>query len=145
MFIKANVPTDIPQRPDSELFDRARTTAVELVRLVLTLATGTIAALSFGTLREPHQPLTSYQQQVLKFALGSLVLTVAFALVGVAADATADSNWALAIRRKENSDGHWYRRMKTWRRVRKTTFSFAVISFLAGICAAGSFVSMVLK
>jgi hypothetical protein len=134
--------TGVPQRDEWELFDRARNTAVELVRLVLTLATGTIAALSVEAMREPRLHLKPNEQKVICFALAALVISVALALIGVASDATVYSNWALAIRHKEGVQGRWYRTLVVARWVRKASFVIASASFVAGIFAAGVLISM---
>ncbi|WP_353070960.1 hypothetical protein [Tunturiibacter gelidiferens] len=125
-------------RDKQSLFDRARATAVELARLILTLATGIIGALSLAAMHAPPNGFTSNEKILIRTALICLVLTVACALSGVAADSASDSSWGWALYHNEHNDkGQWHKKRNQWRQVRKILFIIVVLGFIAGITCAG--------
>jgi hypothetical protein len=131
------MPKGLFPRDTQGLFDRARSTAVELARLILTLATGTIGALSLAVMHVSPVPFPEPHITFLRCALISLVLTVALALVGIASDALSDSTWALSLRHDEDKTGRWYKRHGVWRILRKTIFALSAVAFVIGIASAG--------
>jgi hypothetical protein len=129
-------------RDAQEVFDRARTTAVELARLILTLATGTIGAIALAVLHaSPTAHFTNLQSALIAATLTVLVLTIALALVGIAADVASDASWGFALfYNEQQKTGHWHKSRNRWRRVRKALLGAAAIGFIAGIVCAGLFV-----
>jgi hypothetical protein len=129
-------------RDQATLFTRARTTSVELARLVLTLATGTIGAISLEALhgqafQGPHKP----ELTLIRIALISLVITVASALIGVAADSASDVSRGMALFKHEAEKAkHFHILSDRSLRFRNRLFITATISFITGIACAGIFI-----
>jgi hypothetical protein len=131
------VVTDIRDPPT--LFTRARTTSVELARLILTLATATIGAISLEALHgQGLKALTCSGRILIRIALVSLVLTIASALGGIAADAASDASrgWAIVNNETKKTDPFHIRCAHLFR-IRKCLFISATVGFTTGIACAG--------
>jgi NADH:ubiquinone oxidoreductase subunit 5 (subunit L)/multisubunit Na+/H+ antiporter MnhA subunit len=122
-------------------FDRARATAVELAKLILTLATGSIGGLALAAMHPPTGGFTHYQQRLFISALIILVLALAFSLGGIAADAASDGSLGMSKYKNErhNTD-HWHKKHDRSRDRRKYLLTFAAVCLAVGIICAGSLI-----
>lgn len=137
--------SSLAKRDPQSLFDRARGTAVELARLIITLSTGTIAALALAAIHDPPLHLDSYELGIYRGALYFLLATIATALAAVAADAAADGTWALSLLRDKVPRDHWARRHGFWQVSRKWLLGTSAVCFVAGILFAGELVLHLLQ
>lgn len=141
----AEIHSSLAKRDPQSLFDRARGTAVELARLIITLSTGTIAALALTAIHDPPLHLDSNEQWVYRATLFFLLVTIATALAAVASDAASDGAWAKSLLEDTASEDRWARRHKVWRVARKSLLGASAVCFVVGILFAGGLVLRILQ
>jgi hypothetical protein len=139
-----NTPNTSVDRPSlkrissQDAFDRGRDSTFELVKLVVTLATASVAAL-FALLLKLPETLSLMGWRFYWTSLTIMTLVVAFGLAGWAADAAHYGAWGFYLHDETNDDDkeRWLRRREVWRKVRRILWAFAVILFVGGVSVAG--------
>ena len=122
-------------------FDRGRESTIDLAKLVIALATGSVAALFAALLRTPPLPLTATGWKWFAAALVAMVAAVGTALLGWAADAGFYGAWGFKSLASASGDvdqvGRWRERRERWRRARSILWGLAALLFLGGVAATG--------
>jgi len=120
------------------LYNRARASGTELLRLFSTLATGAVGVFFLALSGRVEPPLTAPQRGAIIVALLLMVLTLAGAILSRFADALFYKSWARYASGKDPERN--LRRRELAIRLRET-FAFAtVIVFFAGVLVAAYYV-----
>ena len=128
--------------PDTEeIYARGRKSAMELLKLWVTLATSAVAAF-FLALTGEHKPSLTVcewwwtcEAQFVGIALSCMVLSVATGIAGWGVDAASYGAWGMG--RIRNRD--------RWRTARKYLFAISALLFVLGVAASARYVYLISK
>ena len=121
-----------------EIYARGRNSAMELLKLWVTLATSAVGAFFFALTGE-HRPTTTgcswwwtCEAQFVGIALACMVLSVALGIAGWGADAASYGSWGL--RKIRNRD--------RWRKARTILLAISAVLFVFGLVASARYVHL---
>jgi hypothetical protein len=121
------------------MFDRSRQSAFDLLKTVISLATGSLAAYFVALTRSGELHLTSVQQGAASRAMVCMVAAIAIGLLAWGSDAVFYNAWAHSLQ-KEPKPGRWWQRRNLAGRLRITLLWLLAALFLGGVWYAGKYV-----
>src|SRR5438552_15044702 len=120
--------------PAQVLYDRSRTSGIELFKHLSTLATAAVGVFFFALSTKVEPPLNADQRLTIIVALGFMMLTLFCGICGWMADGRFYESWARYVSGKEpETSRQTGERAKL---MRKTLVWLAIVAFLGGAVAA---------
>ena len=129
--------------PVQVLYDRSRTSGIELLKHLSTLATAAVGVFFFALSTKVDPPLTADQRLTVIVALGFMMLTLFCSICGWMADGWFYESWARYASGKE-PEMNWQTRERS-NLLRKTFVWLVIVSFLIGALAAVRYVYLRLE
>jgi hypothetical protein len=134
--IQGSVPAQI-------LYDRSRTSGIELVKHLSTLATAAVGVFFFALSGKVEPPLNADQRLTVVIALGFMMLTLFCGICGWMADGWFYESWARHVSGKE-PETSWQTRERA-NLMRKTFVWLVIVCFLLGALATARYVYLRLE
>ncbi|HEV2146006.1 MAG TPA: hypothetical protein VGR37_01170 [Longimicrobiaceae bacterium] len=132
-------PTDDRVRLDLQLlYDRSRTSAFDLLKLLVTLATAGVGTYFFTLTGKLEPAITPGERTT---ALLALILLGAAAFAGLlawGADARFYERWAQSLQKEDGKGLRWRSRNRA-NMVRRYLLGLAILLFVAGLLVSGAF------
>jgi hypothetical protein len=129
--------------PAQSLYDRSRTSGIELFKHLSTLATVAVGVFFFALSTKVEPPLNADQRLTVVIALAFMMLTLFCGVCGWMADGWFYESWARHVSGRE-PDTSWQTRERA-NLARKTFVWLAIMAFLLGALAAARYVYLRLE
>jgi len=141
-------PTSTTSQPESGrkvqpqvLRDRSRASGFDLVKLLISLATGGVATYFIALTERPVPPLSSTERNTVFISILFMVAAVLIGLIGWGLDAAFFRYWAKSLEstNEETAKEHWDKRRK-YNRWRLWAMRLLAVFFLLGVVGSGCYV-----
>jgi hypothetical protein len=121
------------------LFDRSRISAFDLLKTVVSLATGSVAVYFVALTKADNHELSGGQEYAAKISMLLMVFAVFAGLAAWSADARFYNIWAHSLD-KEKTPGRLWNQRNLAGKIRIVCLCILVVSFFGGVVAAAWYV-----
>jgi ABC-type Fe3+ transport system permease subunit len=122
-----------------ELHARSRVLFIDLLKLILSLSTGIIAALSLIVFKAPETTFTKYQKSLSQLSLETIVFAIALGITEWFMQAMYYNSRAHHFK-PGNEEGN-----KVWKHTRNIVLALFCILFIIGVVAASLFLNSLIN